>query len=76
MLQVRVRLWEKAGGTETLVLDAESSSAAVEVGGGPWWTEWSARSEMREPLRTLLSLPVDVGAISERLPAALRPRGL
>ena len=48
--ELQVRLWEKsvgrgafgdtAGGKETLILDASSQLAGLEVGGGPWDERW------------------------------------
>ena len=65
-----------AGPKGELLLDVESGSAALETGGAPWWSAWRATARMTEPLRTLLNLPVDVEALSSRLPQPLRPRGL
>ena len=77
-------LWEKGPNTalmeahrsDVLILEAESSRAAVEVGGGPWWEAWKSEARMQEPLKTLVKLPINVEALSKRLPASLRPKGL
>ena len=53
---------------EPAVLDAvKSDSAAVEVGGGPWYAPWTGRAEMREPLGSLAALQVDVEALAGML---------
>ncbi len=52
------------------------TTAAVEVGGGPWDSAWRAEATMKEPLRSLVQLPVDVEAVSFVLPGTLRPPGL
>lgn len=79
VLQVRVRLWSSAKDASRaglLILDASSDTAAVEVGGGPWWEPWQSEARMREPLKSAVGLPIDVEGIASRLPKALRPRGL
>lgn len=74
----RLRVWRRrAGGARgQLLLDAMSSSAALEVGGGPWWSSWSARADMKEPLRSLVQLPIDVGMLGKMVPGQLKPPGL
>ena len=47
-VQVRMRVWERGSGGERSaapLIDARSSTCAVEVGGGPWWDTW--RTEVR-----------------------------
>ena len=77
---VHVRLWEAggraAGAAPVLDCRSEGRSGAVEVGGGPWWSAWSSRAEMSEPVRRLLNLPVDVEALADWVPSSLRPPGL
>jgi tocopherol cyclase len=51
-------------------------TTAMQVGGGPWWSTWSARADMKEPFRSLVQLPIDVGAIAAAVPQPLRPPGL
>jgi hypothetical protein len=41
----------------------ESDVAAVEVGGGPWETDWVGAAEMKEPLGTLAAADVDPRAV-------------
>lgn len=74
LVQVTVKLWDMKSGR--LALEASSGRAAVEVGGGPWWEAWTSEAQMQEPLKSLVKLPIDVEAISSRLPQALQPRGL
>ena len=58
------------------LVDARSTTAALEVGGGPWWAVWEARADMREPFKSLVRLPIDLGAIASAVPGPLRPPGL
>jgi tocopherol cyclase len=78
--RVRVRVWAagaRARGAPPLVdCASEGLSGAVEVGGGPWWEAWSAQADMSEPVRRLLNLPVDMEALADLVPPALRPPGL
>ena len=80
VMQVRIKVWEKprngSASQGRLILEASSATAAVEIGGGPWLETWKSEARMREPLRSLISLPVDVEGVSARLPAGLRPKGL
>ena len=50
--------------------------AAVEVGGGPWEEPWKAEARMKQPLKALVRLPVDVDGLASILPGSLRPPGL
>lgn len=78
--RVRIRVWEagrrSAGGAPLVDCTSAGRSAAVEVGGGPWWTAWSAEASMSAPVKQLLNLPVDLEAIADLVPAGLRPPGL
>lgn len=41
-----------------LIVDkARSDTAAVEIGGGPWWDTWEGKSKMKNPARGLVKLP-------------------
>jgi tocopherol cyclase len=74
---VRVWLKNSAGVRGAAPLfDLRTAAGAVEVGGGPWWSTWQAAAEMREPLKSLVSLPVDVEGLAAALPGPLRPPGL
>ncbi|KAL6747380.1 tocopherol cyclase-domain-containing protein [Haematococcus lacustris] len=77
--KARLRVWlrgMRASGAAQPLIDASTTSAALEVGGGPWWTTWSAKAAMREPFRSLVQLPLDVAAISKLVPSELKPPGL
>lgn len=62
--------------SETPIADASSTTAALEVGGGPWWSSWQATAAMKEPLRSLVQLPIDLGLLAKFAPPILRPPGL
>ncbi len=80
--RARLRVWraEGPGGRRRAgaapIVDATSTTAALEVGGGPWWAPWSARAAMLEPLRSLVQLPIDAGELARQLPDVLKPPGL
>ena len=78
MLQVRLRIWRLQDGlaVDNPVLDCSSTSGALEVGGGPWETSWSAEAAMREPLRSIVKLPLNVEGIVSAIPGKWRPPGL
>ncbi|MEW5314866.1 MAG: hypothetical protein WDW38_006330 [Sanguina aurantia] len=75
----RLQLWKRDGSgrrSDTPIVDAYSTTAALEVGGGPWWSAWRTKAEMKEPMRSLVQLPLDVSAISKLIPSQLRPPGV
>uniref|UniRef100_A0A383VS04 Tocopherol cyclase n=1 Tax=Tetradesmus obliquus TaxID=3088 RepID=A0A383VS04_TETOB len=77
----RLRVWKldsqgRVPASAAPIVDSQSSTAALEVGGGPWWGPWSAKAKMLEPFRSLVQLPIDVGVISRTLPDLLKPPGL
>lgn len=77
--RVRLRVWRlNSGGRrqEPPLLDAQSSSAAVEIGGGPWDQVWQTEARMREPLKSLVKLPIDLEGATSLLPPSLKPPGL
>ena len=44
--QVRLRVWRRTAegaSQQELLCDLSSKRGAVEVGGGPWWSTWSAQ---------------------------------
>ncbi|KAG0493948.1 hypothetical protein HPP92_004942 [Vanilla planifolia] len=57
-----MQLWEKRsdGGKGKLILDVTSNMAALEVGGGPWFSPWKGTAYMPELVRSALQFPVDV----------------
>lgn len=62
---LKLRMWEKGfdGSKGKLILDATSNMAAVEVGGGPWFTTWKGKSSSPELLSQALRVPVDVESL-------------
>eukprot|EP00241_Pyramimonas_parkeae_P004526 CAMPEP_0114272710 /NCGR_PEP_ID=MMETSP0058-20121206/28637_1 /TAXON_ID=36894 /ORGANISM="Pyramimonas parkeae, CCMP726" /LENGTH=882 /DNA_ID=CAMNT_0001391973 /DNA_START=28 /DNA_END=2676 /DNA_ORIENTATION=- len=75
---LELKIWTKSSARApgTLVLAAKSCTAALEVGGGPWWQGWSETAEMSEPLRTILAADLPFEAALDSLPPMLRPPGL
>ena len=71
-----MRVWEAGRRDGPPLLDCASAGAscAGEVGGGPWWSAWSAQAAMAEPVKLLLGLPLE--QVADRLPPQLRPPGL
>jgi len=41
----------------TIIHEAKSTQAAVEVGGGPWWDKWKGQSQMKQPFKGLVRFP-------------------
>ncbi|KAK9823665.1 hypothetical protein WJX72_004524 [[Myrmecia] bisecta] len=77
--KVHMQIWQLDANNirrGTPMLDVTSSSGAVEVGGGPWWSTWQADARMREPLKSLINVPIDVEGISRVVPPGMRPPGL
>lgn len=82
--EARLRVWtvqtkerrEKVPAELLFDCRSEGKSAAVEVGGGPWWQSWSTDAEMAPPVKALLNIPVDIESILESIPFPLRPPGL
>ena len=67
--EITMKVWDK----DRLIINLKSDTAALEVGGGPWWDSWEGSAEMKEPLRTLLQVPLD---IRSSVPQPLWPNGL
>ena len=70
---VTLSLWRlDASGArvETVIDAARSTTACLEIGGGPWRGRWKSAAEIRGPLAPLMSLPVDVGAVADFLKPA------
>lgn len=57
-----------------MILDVTSNMAALEVGGGPWFSGWKGTSFSSELVSRALQVPVDVESLAP-LPF-LRPPGL
>ncbi|XP_038985009.1 tocopherol cyclase, chloroplastic [Phoenix dactylifera] len=73
---LRLQLWERRydGSKGKMILDVTSNMAALEVGGGPWFSEWKGTSSSSELVSRALRVPVDVESLVP-LPF-LRPPGL
>ena len=78
ILQVRLRIWRLQDGlaVDNPVLECSSTSGALEVGGGPWGSTWSAEAAMREPLKSIVMVPLNVEGIVSAIPGKWRPPGL
>ncbi|PSC72651.1 Tocopherol chloroplastic [Micractinium conductrix] len=76
--QARIRVWRagQTAGPPLVDCTSDGRSAAVEVGGGPWFSRWEQEAEMAAPVKALLNLPLDVEALAGWLPGPLRPPGL
>ncbi|KAL0302283.1 UNVERIFIED_CONTAM: Tocopherol cyclase, chloroplastic [Sesamum angustifolium] len=74
---LRLRLWERRynGSVGKVILDVKSNMAAVEVGGGPWFTTWKGKTHTPEIIKRVVGLPVDVEGMFGLAPF-LRPPGL
>ncbi|XP_062218839.1 probable tocopherol cyclase, chloroplastic [Phragmites australis] len=73
---LRLQLWEKKhdGGKGEMILDATSNMAALEVGGGPWFTGWKGTTVTNEVVNSIVGTPVDVESL---IPIPfLKPPGL
>lgn len=58
-----------------VILNVKSDMAALEVGGGPWFSTWKGKTNAPELLKRALTLPVDVEDILGSVPL-LKPPGL
>jgi len=74
--KLKLKLWERSSGMRgKVILDATSDMCALEVGGGPWYSAWKNKANVKEPLRSLLRYSVDVESIFDPAPQ-LKPPGL
>lgn len=46
------------------------------VGGGPWWDSWQGKADMKEPLKSIVKLPIDILTLSRATPRIIRPPGV
>ena len=69
--QIRLKLVNRR--SSQTVIEAGSNTGGLEVGGGPWWDTWAAKAAMKEPLRSLVKLPIDVGKAIDFVPEGLKP---
>ncbi|GMH10804.1 hypothetical protein Nepgr_012645 [Nepenthes gracilis] len=74
---LKLQMWERRsdGSKGKVILDVTSDMAAVEVGGGPWFSSWRGKTSSPELLSRALSLPVDVDSVFGLVPF-LKPPGL
>lgn len=60
---LKLQLWERNanGSLGKVLLETTSSMCALETGGpgGPWKETWTGKAMMRQPLKTLLKLPIN-----------------
>eukprot|EP01025_Chloroclados_australasicus_P016918 TRINITY_DN18630_c0_g1_i2.p1 TRINITY_DN18630_c0_g1~~TRINITY_DN18630_c0_g1_i2.p1 ORF type:complete len:459 (+),score=49.22 TRINITY_DN18630_c0_g1_i2:47-1378(+) len=75
---VKLTVWKLKDGQrqEPPTVQALSDTGAAEVGGGPWWSTWNATAKMRQPLKSVIQLPVDLDTISSFVPSPFKPPGL
>jgi tocopherol cyclase len=80
----RLRIWRlTASGIRKgeAIVDALSSSAALEVGGGPWWGNWAQEANMNIAVAAAVRAPVAsaIGhlesAMPFEVPSLLKPPG-
>ncbi|KAL9263751.1 Tocopherol cyclase, chloroplastic-like protein [Drosera capensis] len=74
---LKLRMWERMpdGSKGKAILDVTSDMAAVEVGGGPWFSSWKGKTTTPELLSRALRVPVDVDSLFGLVPF-LKPPGL
>ncbi|GAB2215643.1 hypothetical protein Droror1_Dr00020034 [Drosera rotundifolia] len=74
---LKLRMWERMpdGSKGKAILDVTSDMAAVEVGGGPWFSSWKGKTTTPELLSRALRFPVDVESLFGLVPF-LKPPGL
>ncbi|GMY17601.1 tocopherol cyclase, chloroplastic [Fagus crenata] len=74
---LRLQMWERRsdGSKGKIILDVTSDMAALEVGGGPWFSTWKGETSAPELLRQALRVPVDMEGIFGLVPI-FKPPGL
>ncbi|KAL9660600.1 hypothetical protein QQ045_025417 [Rhodiola kirilowii] len=74
---LKLKIWEKRsdGSKGKSILEVTSNMAALEVGGGPWFSPWKGQTAAPELLKRALQIPVDVDGIYKLAPL-LKPPGL
>lgn len=55
--------------------NAYSRQGGAEIGGGPWWTDWRTTSEVKQPILSLLRLPLRLQRLGGRLMFWKKRRG-
>ncbi|KAG6770621.1 hypothetical protein POTOM_026308 [Populus tomentosa] len=74
---LKLQMWERRqdGTRGKVILKVTSDMAAVEVGGGPWFTNWKGKTSAPELLRRALRVPIDLDAVYSSVPF-FKPPGL
>lgn len=74
---LKLEIWERtsAGKRGKVILSVTSDMAALEVGGGPWYSTWKRRSETASVIKPLLGFPLDVESLFASAPSC-KPPGL
>uniref|UniRef100_A0A6M2EGC4 Tocopherol cyclase n=1 Tax=Populus davidiana TaxID=266767 RepID=A0A6M2EGC4_9ROSI len=74
---LKLQMWERRqdGTRGKVILKVTSDMAAVEVGGGPWFTNWKGKTSAPELLRRALRVPIDLDAVYNSVPF-FKPPGL
>ncbi|MED6133082.1 Tocopherol cyclase, chloroplastic [Stylosanthes scabra] len=74
---LKLQIWERRydGSKGKLILDVSSNMAALEVGGGPWFSPWKGKTSAPALLKRALELPIDVDGIFNAVPL-FKPPGL
>ncbi|XP_057416270.1 tocopherol cyclase, chloroplastic-like, partial [Lotus japonicus] len=72
-----LKIWERRydGSKGKIILDVSSDMAALEVGGGPWFSTWKGKTTMPPVIGPALGLPVDLDGIFNAVPL-FKPPGL
>jgi tocopherol cyclase len=67
------RLWKRPSKASSfrrgkvIIENARSSQGAVEIGGGPWWYNWTAKSKMKQPMKGMVRLPYRLQNLRKRI---------
>ncbi|KAJ6816950.1 putative tocopherol cyclase, chloroplastic [Iris pallida] len=63
--ELKLQMWKRKydGCKGELILDATSSMASVEVGGGPWFSAWKDKTAIPEVLNQALRVPLDMESL-------------
>lgn len=74
---LQLQMWERRydGSKGKMILDVKSNMAAVEVGGGPWFSTWKGNTSTPEILKRVIGAPVDVDGAYNLVPL-FKPPGL
>ncbi|KAJ7518814.1 hypothetical protein O6H91_20G009500 [Diphasiastrum complanatum] len=74
---LRLQLWKRTqnGALGQVILDVTSDMAALETGGGPWYSTWKKTKRIEDPIRTVMGLHVNVNELFRNAPN-LKPPGL